>query len=108
MMTDSQEIVTMYNLTGFQRDLLRIAANEERPSGQQIARLAGQYYEGDINHGRLYPNLDSLISEGLMEKGSKDQRTNFYKVTPEGHAAIAARDEWNERHSADHEEARLA
>ena len=98
----------MYELTGFQRDLLRIASKETRPSGQQIARIAGGYYEGDINHGRLYPNLDTLIEHGLMEKGKKDQRTNFYKVTEKGHEMIEARDQWNNDEAPQLEEPQTA
>jgi DNA-binding PadR family transcriptional regulator len=34
-----------------------------------------------IHHGRLYPNLDTLVDKGLVEKGQKDRRTNVYSIT---------------------------
>ena len=51
-------------------------------------------YNQDVNHGRLYPNLDTLIDKGLVEKGEIDKRTNSYSLTPRGQRAIEARQEW--------------
>jgi DNA-binding PadR family transcriptional regulator len=52
------------------------------------------YYETEIHHDRLYPNLDTLVDKGLVEKGSKDRRTNVYRVTKRGRREIKARREW--------------
>ena len=49
---------------------------------------------GSNDHGRLYPNLDTLVEEGYVEKGSIDDRTNSYELTPEGQALLADRHEW--------------
>ena len=72
-----------HELTGFQRDLLKTAlrlAHENRHvSGQDITREIERNREAKINHGRLYPNLDSLVEAGLLSKGSADQRTNDYQ-----------------------------
>jgi len=38
----------------------------------------------EIHHGRLYPNLDTLVEKGLVEKGEKDRRTNVYTLTRRG------------------------
>ena len=35
----------------------------------------------EVNHGRLYPNLDELIDAGLIEKSELDKRTNRYELT---------------------------
>ena len=48
----------------------------------------------EINHGRLYPNLDTLIDKGYLTKRSLDDRTNEYELTDEGRAVLAERREW--------------
>lgn len=84
----------MYDLTGFQRDLLYTIAGYDEPHGLAIKEELENYYENNINHGRLYPNLDTLVDKGLAEKGELDQRTNFYKLTQRGEREIKARREW--------------
>ncbi len=84
----------MYDLTGFQRDLLYVIAGRDEPHGLAVKNELENYYENDINHGRLYPNLDSLVEKGLVEKGKKDDRTNTYTLTHRGHREIQARQEW--------------
>ena len=69
----------MYDLTGFQRDLLYVAASEVEPNGLELKNKLEGYYEKQIHHGRLYPNLDTLVEKGLLEKGELDKRTNCYR-----------------------------
>lgn len=88
----------MYDLTGFQRDLLYAAAGQDEPHGLAIKDELEQYYEGEIHHGRLYPNLDTLVEKGLIEKNQADRRTNSYDVTQRGHREIDARREWEEQY----------
>jgi DNA-binding PadR family transcriptional regulator len=87
----------MFELTGFQRDLLYIIAGADRPSGQQIKESISEDV-GEVNHGRLYPNLDTLVDRGLVIKGQHDRRTNFYEISEEGKEAIRRRREWEERY----------
>lgn len=84
----------MHDLTGFQRDLLTVIAGLDSPHGLMIKEELETYYETEINHGRLYPNLDSLVEKGLVEKGQKDRRTNVYHLTQRGQREIDARREW--------------
>ena len=84
----------MYDLTGFQRDLLYVIAGLEDPHGLAIKDELEEYYEKEIHHGRLYPNLDTLVNKGLVEKGEIDRRTNKYTVTRRGDREVAARVEW--------------
>ena len=84
----------MHDLTGFQRDLLTVIAGLDSPHGLMIKEELEEYYETEINHGRLYPNLDSLVEKGLVEKGQKDRRTNVYSLTQRGQREIDARREW--------------
>jgi DNA-binding PadR family transcriptional regulator len=84
----------MHDLTGFQRDCLYVIAGLDSPHGLALKSELEDYYEGEIHHGRLYPNLDTLVDKGFVEKGSKDQRTNVYKLTERGRREIQARREW--------------
>ena len=84
----------MDDLTGFQRDVLYLIAGREEPHGLAIKDALEDYYEAEINHGRLYPNLDSLVDMGLVEKGKKDKRTNVYSLTQRGQKMIDEHREW--------------
>ena len=66
----------IFELTGFQRDLLYVIAGADRPSGQSVRREMETHVD-TVNHGRLYPNLDALVDHGLVEKGTRDERTNY-------------------------------
>ncbi len=88
----------MHDLTGFQRDLLYVIVGGDRPHGLAIKDELEEYYGTEINHGRLYPNLDTLVEKGLVEKGQIDQRTNSYSLTQRGSREIKARREWEDDH----------
>ena len=89
---------SMYSLTGFQRDLLYVVAGADRPSGQGIKETLETDFDTNVNHGRLYPNLDTLVSKDYVEKGQIDRRTNYYAITDRGSAAIEDRREWENRY----------
>jgi DNA-binding PadR family transcriptional regulator len=84
----------MIDLTGFQRDLLYVIAGLDEPHGLAVKNELEEYYETEIHHGRLYPNLDTLVNKGLVEKGEKDRRTNVYTITRRGEREIEDRREW--------------
>lgn len=84
----------MHDLTAFQRDCLYTIAGLNAPKGLTIKDELEEYYEIDINHGRLYPNLDTLVEKGLVEKGEVDKRTNYYNLTDRGRRELQARWEW--------------
>jgi DNA-binding PadR family transcriptional regulator len=84
----------MHDLTGFQRDLLFVVAGLEEPHGLAIKEELEEYYESEIHHGRLYPNLDTLVDKGLIEKGSLDRRTNYYTLTGRGERELDSRYDW--------------
>ena len=84
----------MHDLTGFQRDLLYVIAGSEEPHGLALKDELEEYYESEIHHGRLYPNLDTLVEKGLIEKGQVDRRTNYYTLTRRGDREIDARTDW--------------
>lgn len=90
--------VGMNHLTGFQRDLLYVIAGMDDPHGLAIKDEIEDYYETTIHHGRLYPNLDTLVENGFVEKGNLDRRTNFYALTDAGEQAITNREAWKENY----------
>ena len=89
--------MSMFDLTGFQRDLLFVIAGADRPSGQQIKESISDDV-GEVNHGRLYPNLDTLVEKGLVNKGQHDRRTNFYQISDAGLEAIRERRHWEDQY----------
>ena len=91
----------MHDLTAFQRDLLYVVAGMDNPHGLAIKRELEDYYETEINHGRLYPNLDELVEKGLLEKSEKDGRTNVYTVAQRGRRELHAREEWERQYVDD-------
>jgi len=94
-------VVHMYDLTGFQRDLLYTIAGQDDPHGLAIKEELEEYYEKEIHHGRLYPNLDTLVDKGLVEKSQRDRRTNEYVLTRRGRREIEARREWEKQYVDD-------
>lgn len=90
----------MFDLTGFQRDLLYVIAGHDQPSGQSVAREL-ENYVSNVNHGRLYPNLDELVERSYVEKGRIDQRTNCYMITEKGEDTIRTRERWEEQQLGD-------
>ncbi len=92
-------------LTAFQQTILTILAEESR-YGLAIKRELEDYYGTDVNHGRLYPNLDDLVAMGVIEKSELDKRTNEYELTEEGYEALLSELEWTARKLATDESRR--
>lgn len=78
----------------FQLDCLTAIGQLDAPKGVEIKDLLSTVYGTEINHGRLYPNLDELVEAGLVKKGSHDKRTNKYGLTRDGRAFLRRRIEW--------------
>ncbi|WP_122088749.1 PadR family transcriptional regulator [Halalkalicoccus subterraneus] len=91
----------MYDLTGFQRDLLYVIDGLDDPHGLGLKDELEGYYDKKIHHGRLYPNLDTLVNKGLVEKSQLDRRTNVYKLTARGQRELDARREWEQQYLHD-------
>ncbi|WP_336135444.1 PadR family transcriptional regulator [Natronomonas amylolytica] len=87
----------MFELTAFQRDLLYVTAGLNRPSGQEIKSELLESIDR-ITHGRLYPNLDTLVEQGYLDRGQIDRRTNFYELTEFGKSAIRDRRQWENQY----------
>ncbi|WP_231183545.1 helix-turn-helix transcriptional regulator [Haladaptatus sp. DYF46] len=92
-MNDSDERA-FTDLHAFKRDLLyaiRALERDEPPKGLTVKRVLEADYSTDINHSRLYQNLDQLVDAGLLEKGHKDERTNEYETTDATRRMLEAR-----------------
>jgi len=81
------------DLTAFQQNIL-VILSEEPMYGLAIKRHLEEYYGTEVNHGRLYPNLDDLVEMDLIEKSELDKRTNQYELTEEGEQAVLDRFDW--------------
>ena len=95
----------MFDLTSLQMHLLATVSNADKPHGLGIKNTLQEEYnhhigeEGDevpieINHGRIYPNLDELVEMGLLEKGDLDKRTNYYSLTDVGSQLLNDYSDW--------------
>lgn len=82
------------DLTSFQRDILIVLAGTNQCKGLKIKEELESYYEEEIHHGRLYPNLDALVDQGIIKKISLDGRSNGYSLSERGKAHIDARRHW--------------
>lgn len=90
--------VPVHQLTGFQRDLLYVIAGFDYPSGQTISDELEEYMGREITHGQLYPNLDTLVEEELVEKGEINRRTNFYALSEDGWESLRQRRDWEDQY----------
>ena len=83
------------DLTAFQRDILWLLVRRDGADyGLAIKEALEQCGYGHVNHGRLYPNLDTLEENGLIEKSALDERTNEYALTDEAERLLADRQSW--------------
>ncbi|MFC6872010.1 PadR family transcriptional regulator [Halobellus marinus] len=87
------EVSVVRDLTAFQQNIL-VILSEEPMYGLAIKRRLEEYYGTEVNHGRLYPNLDDLVEMGLVEKSELDKRTNQYELTEAGHDALIDQFDW--------------
>ena len=87
----------LFSLTGFQRDLLFVVSGMDHASGRAIMEELEADTGQEITRGRLYPNLDALVTEGLIRKGQVDRRTNYYSLSEAGWEALRDRRAWENR-----------
>lgn len=80
----TQETNPFTNLTGFQRDLLVTLDHIGSSHGLKIKQHLETLYKQEIPHGRLYPELDILVDDGLVKKEPHNRRTNAYVLTERG------------------------
>jgi len=84
----------MDGITGFQRDILYVIAGLGDPKGMRVQSALEEYYGSSVLHARVYQNLDALVECDLVEKGERDSRTNYYRLTSAGRGCIESRRQW--------------
>ena len=85
---------SLKHLSAFQRDILYVVADLDTPYGLEIKRGLEEYYDKDVNSGRVYQNLNTLVDQGCIEKSTIDKRTNAYTLTQKAVIAIKNRHHW--------------
>lgn len=91
----------MNDLTGFQRDLLYVIAGHDGSHGLGVKAILEADFETTVDHGRLYPNLDTLVAKSLVEKSTQDRRTNAYELTDRGQRELKDRRQWEDKYLDD-------
>lgn len=84
----------LHGINHFRRDLLATIARDGPTVGLRVKDSMEEAYEEEVNHGRLYPALDDLISMGLVSKKPIDKRANHYGITTRGRRELAAHSDW--------------
>lgn len=92
--SDAIEAAPIHDQTAFRIHLLAVMNQQPGAKGLALKAELDQMYEQEINHGRLYPNLDALVEQGLVSKGKADDRTNTYELTRRGRRELAAHVAW--------------
>jgi Transcriptional regulator PadR-like family. len=83
----------MEELTEFQKNIINVLVGGNR-YGLAIKNELEEYYEDEVSHGRLYPNLDRLVRSDYLEKRPRDERTNEYSLTEEAREMLREEMEW--------------
>ena len=89
----------VHELTAIQRDLLFVVSGMDDSSGKAIKSELESTQDRDLLAGRVYTNLNELVDENLIDKGSKNGRTNEYSLTEKGHEAVKNRRRWEQRYA---------
>ncbi|CQR52919.1 Transcriptional regulator PadR-like family protein [Haloferax massiliensis] len=87
----------VHELTAIQRDLLFVVRGMSDSSGQTIKTELEETQGRDLLTGRVYTNLNELVDKDLVNKGSKNGRTNEYSLTDKGRDAVEKRRRWEQR-----------
>lgn len=82
------------DVTAFQQTMLAVLARDGPKYGLGIKRAVADVSGEEVNHGRLYPNLDTLVDMGLVEKSERDKRTNDYQLTTQGRNVVRSQFVW--------------
>jgi len=83
----------MEELTEFQKNIVNVLVGGDK-YGLAIKSELEEYYDDEVSHGRLYPNLDRLVNSDYIEKRPRDERTNEYGLTDEAREKIREEMEW--------------
>lgn len=91
-----EPLARLVDLTAFQRDILWAMSHRGAMKGLAVKDEIEKYYDEEINHGRVYQNLDALVEAGFVSKSARDKRTNEYKLTADAKQALQRRRTWTD------------
>lgn len=94
-MATTQTAQPMTDRSGFQRDLLVAIRDNPGASGRALGKQLEQHY-GDVTNARLYQNLSTLVEAGFASKRPADDRSDAYRLTEDGRAALDADHAWRD------------
>ncbi|MFB6236959.1 MAG: helix-turn-helix transcriptional regulator [Halopenitus sp.] len=87
----------MFDLTAFQRDILRHLRKDDVEIGLEIKEEIENERGETTNHGRLYTNLGKLEEEELIDYEEIDGRTKRNYLTGKGQEVVEGFEElWSE------------
>lgn len=83
------ETIRGTDLTRFRIDILSFLHKRSR-TGADLQRELEEYYGEDLNHRRVYDNLDALEEMGLVEKLEHEisDKTHLYEITDDGKIVV--------------------
>ncbi|WP_092907941.1 helix-turn-helix transcriptional regulator [Halostagnicola kamekurae] len=96
-MTDDHHLIEFNQLSSFERNILFVLAKLGPSKGVVVKNELQNLYDQEINHGRLYPNLDDLVDVGYVDKSERDQRTNEYALTNKAQKALQTQLNWEKK-----------
>ncbi|MFC6906742.1 helix-turn-helix transcriptional regulator [Halalkalicoccus tibetensis] len=76
------------------RQQILIVLSENPQYGLAIKGELEDYYGNEVNHGRLYPNLDELVERDLIAKSELDKCTNQYELSNDGYDLLLGELNW--------------
>jgi len=95
MAAKSPSTASYVDLNAFQRDLLwQLLRLDGADYGLGIKEALEESGYDEVHHGRMYPNLDDLVENGLIEKRALDKRTNEYALTDKAVEILDDRQSW--------------
>ncbi|MDB2265470.1 helix-turn-helix transcriptional regulator [Halorubrum ezzemoulense] len=100
-MNEDTVVNDLANCTAFQRDLLWALSHDNTHNGRSLKTELDDYYDKDLDHGRLAQTLDALVEDDFVAKRARDERTAEYRLTERGRRALSARQAWQAGHRGD-------
>lgn len=91
----------LHDQTAFRIQLLTLIHANPGAKGLTLKEILEEESDEVVNHGRLYPNLTTLSSQGLVKIGKIDDRTNSYELTGRGRRELAAHLAWEMEKAGD-------
>lgn len=67
-------------MINFRWNILYVLAGNGPMKGVSLKAELEDYYEKEIYHGRMYPNLNTLVDRGLIDKEERDKRTLAFEA----------------------------